>query len=136
MLKVKGVGMHDSGMSFALARAATQRAILDRAALDTDFRTLLAREPHVALAAVLGVDLVPRLAIKVIEEQPGELVLVLPQDLSPDCVELPEELLDCVSGGGKPDALGNTWKWDSSGYPYRVDICGVEHHDGFSRPNK
>ena len=46
-----------------------------RAAEDKSFRAALTSNPHAALKQMLGVDPIPAYTIKVVEEQPGEIVL-------------------------------------------------------------
>ncbi len=115
------------------ARIHAERALIEQAATDSDFRTLLTSNPHAALKELLGVDPIPSHTIKVVEEQPGEIVLVLPRAIGQD--ELPDELLDLAAGGadGWRDEWGNTWKWDKTGHAYHTDVCGVEHHTAFSK---
>lgn len=82
---------------FAAARQHVEKTILDRAASDSAFRSLLLRDPHAALKAAFGTDPVPGLSIRVVEEEVGEAILVLPRHLGSD--ELPDDLLDMASGG-------------------------------------
>lgn len=81
----------------AQARAHAEKALVERAQTDAAFRDLLKTNPHAALRELLGGDPIPSLKITVLEEQPGEIILVLPTAL--DQSELPDELLDVVSGG-------------------------------------
>lgn len=81
----------------AQVRTQAEKMLIERAQSDAAFRTLLKDNPHEALKQALGVDPVPSLKIRVIEEQPGEAVIVLPAAL--DASELPDELLDLASGG-------------------------------------
>ncbi|TDT89536.1 MULTISPECIES: hypothetical protein [Azorhizobium] len=83
-----------------LANRAIERSLISAARQDADFRALLLRDPRAALVALLGVDPIPSYTIRVVEEQPGEVVLVLPRDVSLD--ELPDDLLDGVVGGTSP----------------------------------
>lgn len=87
-----------------LARQHVERALVARASDDTEFRALLVREPRAALKQLLGVDPIPGFRIRVIEEVPGEVTLVLPRDIAAD--ELPDELLDLASGGTTFQDLG------------------------------
>ncbi len=77
-------------------RAEIQTALLEKAAADPAFRATLKADPHGALKALLGVDPIPSVKIRVVEEEEGEAVLVLPRPFEAD--ELPEELLDFVGG--------------------------------------
>ncbi|WP_249208611.1 NHLP leader peptide family natural product precursor [Magnetospirillum sulfuroxidans] len=81
----------------AEVRRHAEKLLTERAQSDATFRTLLKDNPHAALKQLLGTDPVPALKITVIEEQPGEAVIVLPAAL--DASELPDELLDLASGG-------------------------------------
>ncbi len=80
-----------------LARMRVQEALVARAEADQAFRALLVSDPRAALRQLLGVDPIPNYRLRVIEEQPGEVTLVLPHDIAAD--ELPDELLDLASGG-------------------------------------
>lgn len=83
------------------ARQHIERALIEKAQGDAAFRGLLAQDPRAALKQMLGTDPIPHLKITVIEEQPGEVILVLPRNIAQD--ELPDELLDLASGGfGSP----------------------------------
>ncbi len=81
----------------AKARAQITEALLKRAAEDKAFRDLLTSDPKAALKQMIGIDPLPGHKLKVIEEQAGEICLVLPRSLSND--ELPDTLLDLASGG-------------------------------------
>lgn len=81
----------------AEARRHIEKTVLARAVADPEFRGLLARDPHAALKAVFGADPVPGLKIRVVEEEAGEAILVLPRNLGQD--ELSDDLLDLASGG-------------------------------------
>ncbi len=80
-----------------LARMRVQEALVARAEKDPAFRSVLLSDPRAALKQLLGVDPIPNYRLRVIEEQPGEVTLVLPRDIASD--ELPDELLDLASGG-------------------------------------
>lgn len=80
-----------------------ETALVQKAMEDTDFRKLLIRNPQSALKEMLGFNPIPGQTIRVIEEQPGEVVLVLPRPLEID--ELPDELLDLAAGGGFSEAI-------------------------------
>ncbi|NBN65089.1 NHLP leader peptide family natural product precursor [Microvirga tunisiensis] len=79
------------------ARAHIEAALIARATEDERFRALLKADPHAALKELMGTDPIPSLTIRVVEEQPGEVTLVLPRQIAED--ELPDELLDLASGG-------------------------------------
>jgi len=90
------------------ARTALQGALIRRATENADFRRLLLEDPHGALASALGKDPVPSMKITVVEEKPGEVTIVLPHSLAAD--ELPDSLLDVVSGGNFWVDYGNDCK--------------------------
>lgn len=90
------------------ARSALQSALIRRATENAEFRRLLVDDPHGALKSALGKDPVPSLKISVIEEKPGEVVIVLPRSFAED--ELPDSLLDMVSGGNFWNDYGNDCK--------------------------
>ena len=79
------------------ARKEVEAALVQKALEDADFRARLVRDPQSALKELLGFNPIPNYTIRVIEEQPGEVVLVLPRPLEID--ELPDELLDLAAGG-------------------------------------
>lgn len=79
------------------ARKEVEAALVQKALEDADFRGRLVRDPQSALKELLGFNPIPNYTIRVIEEQPGEVVLVLPRPLEID--ELPDELLDPAAGG-------------------------------------
>ncbi|NBN65088.1 NHLP leader peptide family natural product precursor [Microvirga tunisiensis] len=81
----------------ATARQNIQRALIEKASEDAAFRQKLIDNPHAALRELIGTDPIPSVTIRVIEEQPGEVTLVLPRNMAED--ELPDELLDLASGG-------------------------------------
>jgi hypothetical protein len=79
-------------------RAHVEKALVAKAMAEDDFRALLKADPHAALTKLLGQEVpLPNLKINVIEEQPGEVSIVLPAPLVRD--ELPDELLDLALGG-------------------------------------
>lgn len=71
--------------------------LAERAETDPAFRDLIKTDPHAALKQMMGVDPIPGFKINVIEEQAGEVNIVLPAVIEQD--ELPDELLDLASGG-------------------------------------
>ncbi|WP_208995901.1 NHLP leader peptide family RiPP precursor [Pannonibacter tanglangensis] len=89
--------MTDFDQTLTLVRAQIEKALVDKAMDDASFRALLTRDPHAALRQLIGTDPIPSLKISVVEEAPGEVVLVLPRSIAED--ELPDELLDMASGG-------------------------------------
>lgn len=89
--------MSDFSDNMAKARANIERTLIDKASEDPKFRELLKANPHAALRELLGNDPIPSLKIRVVEEAPGEVTLVLPRNVAED--ELPDEMLDLASGG-------------------------------------
>lgn len=89
--------MSDFSEGLAKARAHLETGLIARASSDPAFRALLKADPHAALRDLMGSDPIPSMKIRVIEEAPGEVTLVLPRNIADD--ELPDELLDLASGG-------------------------------------
>lgn len=81
----------------AQARQHIEKALIEKAMADSAFRQELKANPHAAIKSLLGTDPIPAMKITVVEEAPGEAVLVLPRNIAQD--ELPDELLDLASGG-------------------------------------
>ncbi|CUB00671.1 NHLP leader peptide family RiPP precursor [Pannonibacter indicus] len=90
------------------ARQHIERALIEQAQSDEAFRKLLLQDPRAALKQLIGVDPIPGFKIRVLEEVPGEVVLVLPRAIAQD--ELPDEMLDYAAGGSEgnpcPDPRG------------------------------
>lgn len=102
--------MTDFIQTMNTARAHIQTALLERAAADAGFRDLLKGNPHAALLAHYGSDPVPSMKITVMEEPAGEVILVLPRQISED--ELPDDLLDYAAGGAFKGCKGDGWTLD------------------------
>lgn len=81
------------------ARQHIERALIEKAQSDEAFRKLLLQDPRAALKQLIGVDPIPGFKIRVLEEVPGEVVLVLPRAIAQD--ELPDEILDYAAGGAE-----------------------------------
>lgn len=79
------------------ARKHIEGALVKKAGEDAGFRARLLATPHAAIDELVGMDPIPSTKVTVIEEKPGEVVIVLPAALSG--VELPDDLLDLASGG-------------------------------------
>ena len=79
------------------ARQHIEKHLILRASSDAAFRELLKSNPHAAIKELIGNDPIPSYKITVVEEAPGEVVLVLPRSIGQD--ELPDDLLDFASGG-------------------------------------
>ena len=89
--------MNDMTDTLRKARSQMEATLIEKAAADGNFRALLTSDPHAAIRAAFGTDPIPSLKLSVIEEAPGEVVLVLPRAIAED--ELPDDLLDLASGG-------------------------------------
>lgn len=92
---------------FEKARSLLEADLRSKAGSDAAFRSALMSDPHAVLVDMLGTDPVPGLEIRVLEEAPGEIVLVLPRQI--DAGELPDELLDYASGGAYKGCKGDGW---------------------------
>lgn len=77
-------------------RRRVEQLVVEKAQADSEFRARLLADPNAALEEVLGQKNPTQLKVRVIEEQPGEAVIVLPRA---DTDELPDELLDLAAGG-------------------------------------
>ena len=86
-------------------RLRIEAGIIERAANDPRFRAQLIADPRQGLASHLGVRMPDQLSIRVDEEQPGEVVLVLPALSLPD--ELTDQELEAVAAGGYSDQCGS-----------------------------
>lgn len=76
-------------------RIELEAAIQSKAAEDAAFRAALTANPAAALEAAFGLAVQPGVSIRVIEEKPGEVALVLPAGAG----ELSGKDLEAVSGG-------------------------------------
>jgi hypothetical protein len=110
--------MTSSTDPMARVRQHVEEALLAKAGEDAAFRTLLLSDPRKALKQLLGVDPIPSLNIRVIEEQAGEVTLVLPRAISQSQLpeELPDDLLDFASGGNAKEC----W-WQFNQWAYKQD---------------
>jgi hypothetical protein len=68
-----------------------------RAEIDPDFRQRLLSDTHGAVTEELGIEIPEGMNIRVVEEQPGEAVIVLPPTTSD---EVSDEELAGAAGGG------------------------------------
>jgi hypothetical protein len=71
--------------------------LIQRAERDDEFRARLLSDPPGAITEQLGVELPDTLNLKVIEENPNEVILVLPA--KPQSTALRDEQLAGVAGG-------------------------------------
>jgi hypothetical protein len=67
---------------YPVPRDDIERRIVERARRDADFRALLETNPKAALEEVIGAVLPARLEVRVVEESPDCMYIVLPVDLS------------------------------------------------------
>jgi hypothetical protein len=58
--------------------ALSEAKLQERATRDPEFRQKLLSDPNAAIADELGVDIPGNVKVTVLEEQPGEAILVLP----------------------------------------------------------
>lgn len=79
------------------ARQTLEAALRTRADQDPAFRNMLLTDTKPLLEEIFGAQDVPAFQLRVIEEKPGEVVLVLPAITNAD--ELSERDLDQVAGG-------------------------------------
>jgi hypothetical protein len=73
-----------------------------RAKRDSGFRTRLRDDPAAAVAETLGVDMAGGVRVRIVEESPDEVVLVLPADLA-EPGELTREEIDLIADGRARD---------------------------------
>jgi hypothetical protein len=77
-----------------------QQQVIDRASTDPEFRAQLLENPKEAISKQLGIPFPKGITIRAIEEQPGEVVLVLPARTLGSGTRLSGEELERVAGGG------------------------------------
>ncbi len=92
-----------------MTRKDLEEQIIEKTRSDKDFKKALTANPKEALGR-LGVQLPAEVEVKVVEESPGVLYLVLPADPG----ELADEQLNRVAGGRKDRT--------PSGYLYICDV--------------
>lgn len=76
--------------------------IQELAATDEQFRAALLKDPHAAIEGVVGRALPGSITVRVVEETPDSIVIVLPPRPRADSTELSDTQLDQVSGGWCP----------------------------------
>jgi hypothetical protein len=64
-------------------RRSIESRIVRRAWADPDYKRRLLADPYSAVGEELGIELPPGLEVRVVEERPNSLCIVLPVDLSP-----------------------------------------------------
>jgi hypothetical protein len=99
--------MSTSGGSSAQEDA--QQQMIDRASSDPTFRDQLLRDPREAIQEEIGIPLPANITIRVVEEQPGEVILVLPAQSMAPGTTLSDADLEAAAGGdsGMPGCGGN-----------------------------
>jgi hypothetical protein len=82
-----------------------QQQVLDRAGTDPAFRARLLENPNAAVGEHMGSPLPAGITIRVIEEQPGEVVLVLPAQSTASGASLSEDELERAAGGNTAQTI-------------------------------
>jgi hypothetical protein len=76
-----------------------QQQIILQASSDPEFRNRLLQDPKAAIEEQLGIQVPASVLVRVVEEEPGEVVLVLPaQGMAPG-TQLSDAELEGVAGG-------------------------------------
>jgi hypothetical protein len=92
-------------------RSEVQRRLVQRSIEDEDFRQKLLDDPKWALEQVLQTQLPDDVEVRVVEESPKTIYLVLPgTSLAPEEGELSDQDLEAVAGAG-------TWSGSSCQCP-------------------
>ncbi|MBN1203035.1 MAG: NHLP leader peptide family RiPP precursor [Anaerolineae bacterium] len=86
-------------MNQAKSRREIERDLVARAMTDLAFRRALMEDPKTSVEAELGRSLPERVQIKIVEESPETLYLVLPPPPFGSAGELSDEQLEAVAGG-------------------------------------
>jgi hypothetical protein len=81
------------------AREEARQQLIDRANSDPAFRDQLLRDPREAIQEETGMPVPANITIRVAEEQPGEVVLVLPARTLTSGGQLSDADLETVAGG-------------------------------------
>jgi hypothetical protein len=92
-------------------RVDAQQKLVERAVSDPAFRQELLANPSEAIQDGLGFQLPPNVRVRVIEEQPGEVIVVLPAQPVASGSALSDADLELVAGGGGMDSW---YPWDSN----------------------
>lgn len=80
-------------------RRQAEQQVLDRAATDPGFRAQLLENPRQALQEEFGISIPETVSLRVAEEQPGEVILVLPNQPAQSGASLSDADLEQVAGG-------------------------------------
>jgi hypothetical protein len=81
------------------AREDARQQVIERANSDPAFRDQLLKDPREAIQDKIGIPLPANITIRVVEEQPGEVVLVLRAQPVEPGQQLSDADLEAVSGG-------------------------------------
>jgi hypothetical protein len=81
------------------AREDARQQVIERANSDPAFRDQLLKDPREAIGDKIGIPLPATITIRVVEEQPGEVVLVLPAQPAAPGQTLSDADLEEVAGG-------------------------------------
>lgn len=95
-------------------RMSFEAQLRERAQREPEFRARLLEDPTAAVGEALGID-VGDLTIRVVEEQPGEVIIVLPPSAAADDDLSDAELASVAGGGWSNDWPGSTCQCPSSG---------------------
>lgn len=76
-----------------------QQQVIDQAMSDPGFRNRLLQDPKAAIQEQLGISIPASVSLRVVEEQPGEVVLVLPAGTMQSGAQLSDADLEGVAGG-------------------------------------
>jgi hypothetical protein len=76
---------------------ALNQQVIARALKDPDYRQTLLADPRAVLGQAFGQELPSHVQVKVIEQEPDTIYLLLPREA--EGLELNEEELDSVAGG-------------------------------------
>ena len=103
-------------MSEGSGRAEMERRLIERSLQDEDFRRVLLEDPKATVEQELGTPLPEEVQIRVVEETPDTIYLVLPSS-SPlgGAGELSDQDLEAIAGGGAT-FWGATCSCGSAGY--------------------
>ena len=95
-----------------MTRQTFEAQVIERSLRDPEFRQELMSNPRDVMEREFGMRIPEGVEIKVIEETPEKVYLVLPQGVASggEAFELSDEELDAVAGGLGPRST-NAWTW-------------------------